>query len=95
MDFYFNSAAISILTQRLILITSGDANLVLYLVYVCLYASAVCKHIWIGVLSTGGKNNGDNVMRVSMVVDVFKESRTHMESIVSKCASLALVVKYL
>ena len=43
--------------------------------------SVVCKHIWIVVLSTGEReNNGDNLLRFSMVVDGIKESRTHMGS---------------
>ena len=40
----------------------------------------VCKHLWIIVKSTGGKNNGHNLLRFSMVVDGIKESRTHMGS---------------
>ena len=31
-------------------------------------------------MSTGGKNNGHNLLRFSMVVDGIKESRTHMGS---------------
>ena len=43
--------------------------------------SAVCKHIWIVVISTGEReNNGDNLLRFSMVVDGIKESRTYMGS---------------
>ena len=46
--------------------------------------SVVCKHIWIVVMPTvqvrGWENNGDNLLRFSMVVDGIKESRTHMES---------------
>ena len=60
----------------------------------------LCKHIWIGVLSTGGKNSGNNLLRVSMIEDGSKESRTPMEStgdlpIVSKGVCLAMVVKYI
>ena len=45
------------------------------------YMSVVCKHIWIVVMSTGQReNNGDNLLRCSMVVDGIKESRTHMGS---------------
>ena len=44
--------------------------------------SVVCKHLWIIVKSTGGKNNGHNLLRVSMVVDGIKESRTRMGSTV-------------
>ena len=42
--------------------------------------SVVCKHLWIIVKSTGGKNNGHNLLRFSMVVDGIKESRTRMGS---------------
>ena len=38
----------------------------------------VCKHLWIVVKSTGGKNNGQNLLRFPMVVDGIKESRTRM-----------------
>ena len=44
------------------------------------YMSGVCKHLWIIVQSTGGKNNGHNLLRFSMVVDGIKESRTRMGS---------------
>ena len=40
----------------------------------------VCKHHWINVKSTGGKNNGHNLLKFSMVVDGIKESRTPMGS---------------
>ena len=40
----------------------------------------VCKHLWIIVKSTGGKNNGHNFLRFSMVVDGIKESRIRMGS---------------
>ena len=39
-----------------------------------------CKHLWVIVKSTGGKNNGHNLLRFSMVVDGIKESRTRMGS---------------
>ena len=60
----------------------------------------VCKHIWIGVLSTCGKNSGNNMLRFSMIEGGSKESRTHMGStgdlpIVSKGVCLAMVVKYI
>ena len=38
------------------------------------------KHLWIIVKSIGGKNNGHNLLRFSMVVDGIKESRTRMGS---------------
>ena len=44
------------------------------------YMSVVYKHLWIVVMSIGGKNNGHNLLRFSMVVDGIKESRTHMGS---------------
>ena len=45
------------------------------------YMSVACKHIWIVVISTGDReNNGDHLLRFSMVVDGIKESRTHMGS---------------
>ena len=57
----------------------------------------VFKHLWIIVKSTGGKNNGHNLLRFSMVVDDIKESRTRMGStryfftIVSKGVCLRVV----
>ena len=45
------------------------------------YIYAVCKHIWFDVMAKGGKNNnGDNLRRLSMVVDGIKKSRTHTGS---------------
>ena len=71
LNFYFNSGGggYSLLDQEMQ--TLG-------------YMSVVCKHIWIVVMSTGQhgqrENNGDNLLRCSMVVDGIKESRTHMGS---------------
>ena len=39
------------------------------------YVPVVCKHLWIIVKSTGGKNNGHNLLRFSMVVVLWMASK--------------------
>ena len=37
------------------------------------YMPVVCKYLWIIVKSTSGKNNGHNLLRISMVVDAWHQ----------------------